>query len=96
MTSVIPILPEPAQNLRVQLGQQQCVIALYQRWGRLYLDLMVDNVQIMRARLCRDRVGLVRDAYLGFAGQLAFVDTQGTSDPEYTGLGSRYILIYTA
>jgi hypothetical protein len=36
----------------------------------------------------------VRDEYLGFIGDLAFFDTQGMTDPDWTGLGSRYILGY--
>jgi hypothetical protein len=34
-----------------------------------------------------------RDGIIG-CGQLIFLDTQGTSDPEWTGLGSRYRLSY--
>lgn len=28
------------------------------------------------------------------SGDIAFFDTQGTSDPEYTGLGERWVLCY--
>jgi hypothetical protein len=31
---------------------------------------------------------------VGFIGDLIFIDTQGTSDPNYTGLGSRFLLAY--
>ena len=44
--------------------------------------------------LCLNEVGLVRESYLGFVGQLVFVDMQGSSDPTYDGLGSRYLLTY--
>jgi hypothetical protein len=37
---------------------------------------------------------MVRETYLGFIGDLSFTDTQGTSDPVYTGLGSRFVLLY--
>jgi hypothetical protein len=33
-------------------------------------------------------------AYLGFSGDLVFVDTLGDQDPTYDGLGARYALIY--
>jgi hypothetical protein len=36
----------------------------------------------------------VRDLYLGFSGDLFFADTQGTNDPYYTDLGTRYLLVY--
>ena len=39
---------------------------------------------------------IVRSAYLGFVGDLAFIDTQGSDDPVYTGLGARWILTYFA
>jgi hypothetical protein len=39
-------------------------------------------------------------AYRGFKGDFAFVDTQGVSDPQFSGLGptaaARYQLIYYA
>ena len=44
--------------------------------------------------ICLNNVGLVRESYLGFIGQLVFVDIQGTDDPYYTGLGLRYLLTY--
>jgi hypothetical protein len=31
---------------------------------------------------------------MGFIGNLLFVDTQGSSDPTYDGLGSRFSLVY--
>jgi len=37
---------------------------------------------------------LVNDVYLGFSGDLEFVDTQGTDDPTFDGLGTRYQLVY--
>ena len=55
---------------------------------------LIGGAQVIAGRYCNDRVGLVRQAYLGFTGWLYFVDTQGGDDPYYTGLGSRYILVY--
>jgi hypothetical protein len=101
---VIPLTPQESLSFPVQLTgqsggqsvQQQCKINLYQKenYG-LFFDLFLNGSQIISAMLCLDRVGLVRQSYLGFIGQLAFVDTQGTNDPYYTDLGSRYILTYT-
>ena len=39
---------------------------------------------------------IVRDLYLGFVGDFIWFDTQGSSDPIYMGLGSRFILVYLA
>ncbi len=50
----------------------------------------------MASAICENGNRLVRDAYLGFSGDLAVVDTQGASDPVYTGLGTRYQMVYLA
>ena len=94
-TQIVPIASIPNQTFNVVLGAQQCTITLYQKSTGLFMDLVANGNQVITAMLCLDRVGLVREAYLGFAGSLAFVDTQGYSDPYYTGLGDRYILTYS-
>lgn len=90
----IPIAATPNQAFSITLGGQQCRITLRQLTTGLYINLTVSGVPVISTMLCRDRVRLVRDAYRGFLGNLAFVDTQGVSDPEYSGLGSRYVLAY--
>ncbi|WP_425333611.1 hypothetical protein [Escherichia coli] len=37
---------------------------------------------------------MVRYSYLGFKGDLIFIDNDGESDPRWEGLGSRYLLYY--
>ncbi|WP_235012296.1 phage baseplate plug family protein [Caballeronia catudaia] len=49
---------------------------------------------IMAGVLCRNLVYLVREAYFGFVGDLAFVDSAGDDDPQYSGLGTRWRLLY--
>jgi hypothetical protein len=90
----IPIIPTPAQSFTIQLNSQNCEISLYQKNTGLYFDLVIDGNPIVQSMLCLNLVGLVRETYLGFVGQLAFVDTKGNSDPTYDGLGSRYQLVY--
>lgn len=92
--SSIPLVAVPSQTLSVQLGEQKCRINVYQKLTGLYLDLYADDVAIGVGILCHDRVWLIRDAYLGFTGDLAFVDTQGTGDPDYTGLADRFSLLW--
>jgi hypothetical protein len=46
--------------------------------------------------LALNGVKLVCRDYLGFQGNIVFIDTQGTKNPEYSGLGTRYELIYMA
>ncbi|WP_321945828.1 phage baseplate plug family protein [Paraburkholderia sp. J10-1] len=90
----IPLAATPSQLLSVALAQQNCGLALYQKRTGLYLDLYVAGNLIMAGVLCRASVYLVRQAYLDFVGDLAFIDTAGSDDPQYTGLGSRWLLLY--
>lgn len=91
---IIPLAAVPSQAFGVTLGAQLCQINIYTEDTGLYLDLAVNNVPLVRAVICMDRVKLVREAYLGFLGDLVFEDTQGLTDPVYTGLGARYQLVY--
>ena len=94
MTATIPITAVPSQQLSITLANQNCQITLYMMGDYLYMDLAIDNAPIASGVLCLDRTKLIRDAYLGFVGDLAFIDTLGTSDPTYDGLGDRYQLVY--
>lgn len=90
----IPLQAVPSQILAVQLGQQACLISVYQKRTGLFLDLTINNAPVITGVLCRDRVWIVRNAYLGFVGDLTFADTQGVSDPDYTGLAGRFQLLW--
>lgn len=90
----IPISAVPSQTLAVLLGSQPCQIKLYQKSTGVFLDLMVTNAPIVTAALCLDRARVVRHKYLGFVGDLAIFDTKGKRDPDYTGFGTRYVLVY--
>lgn len=92
--SRIPLVAVPSQTFTTQLGQQSCRISVFQKSTGLYLDLVVGNKPIALGVLCRDRVWVVRDAYLGFTGDLCFIDTRGTDDPDYTGLADRFELVW--
>jgi hypothetical protein len=91
---IIPLRPLPSQTLTVTPAAQQCDIAIFQKSTGLFLNLNVDGVPTVSTALCHDRVRLVRYAYLGFVGDLCFIDTQGATDPVYTELGTRYVLAY--
>lgn len=95
MSQSIPLVATPSQRCTVNLDGQQCTIQIDQKHGgAVFLTLSVSGNDIVTSRLCRDRVGLVRSPYLGFRGNLAFVDTQGQNDPDYLGFGTRYKLVY--
>lgn len=90
----IALQPVPSQQLQVVLGGQNCQIAVYLLGEHLFVDLNVNGANISNAVRARDVIPLVPTAYLGFIGNLIFTDTQGTSDPTFDGLGSRYQLVY--
>lgn len=93
---IVPLQSTPSQTVSVGLGNQQCKINVYQKQPGLFFDLYVAGVVVITGVLCLNLNLLVRNSYLGFVGDLAFVDTQGANDPDYTGLGTRYQLIYLA
>lgn len=94
---LVPLQPVPNQTLTVNLARQAAQIALRQNGDALYFDLTLNGSAIVRTRICRDRQRLLLSTqYRGFQGDFAFVDTQGTDDPTYTGLGSRFLLVYLA
>lgn len=91
---VIPLIAVPSQTLSVQLGGQPCRIDIRQRRTGLFVDLYVQDVPVFQGVKALDRNKLVRDGYLDFTGDLGFIDTQGTSDPDFTGLGGRFVLVW--
>jgi hypothetical protein len=91
---IIPVQAVPSQSLDVVLGTQVCTVNVYQKSSGLFLDLLVNDAAILTCQLCVNQVLIVRRAYLGFNGDLAFYDTQGDADPGYTGLGTRWLLLY--
>ncbi len=94
MVSIIPLQAVPSQSFNVGLSNQACQVNIYQKSTGLFFDLLVANAPIVTGVICRNLTKLVRYLYLGFIGEFAFIDTQGATDPYYTGLGSRYLLAY--
>lgn len=94
---LVPTQPIPSQQFQVQLAGQACTIVLVQTAFELVMTLYVGNSLIVASVICENLNRIVRDAYLGFVGDFIFYDTQGAQNPQdpiYTGLGSRYQLIY--
>lgn len=83
-----------AQQVEVSLNKQPCIIRVCQRDDDIYVDLYVNGEAIVLGALARDRVGLTRHSHLPFKGELLFVDTHGTDDPQYTGFVDRWQLLH--
>lgn len=94
MAQIIPLQPVPSQQVTVSLGNQTCQILVNQKLTGIYLDLYVNNSLIIGGVICQNLNRIVRNAYLGFIGDLCFVDSQGKEDPVDTGLGDRFNLAY--
>jgi len=94
-TQVIPLEPVPAQSLNIVLAGQNCQINVDTLGTLLYFTLTADGVSVCINTVCRNIARLLLDrGYLRFVGDFQFVDTQGVDDPEYTGLGTRWLLLY--
>lgn len=92
----IPLVATPSQQLTVQLAGQPCTIVVKQRSTGLYVDLYVNSGLIIGGVIAQNANRIVRNAYLGFIGDLAFFDSEGSSDPDFAGLGpeGRFTLMY--
>lgn len=90
----ITLQPTASQAFTVNLAGQRCYIEIYQKSTGLFMDLTVNGYPVLNGQLCLRNVRLVRLEYLGFTGDLVFVDTLGLQDPSYDGLGGRFALLY--
>lgn len=84
----VPVAPLPNQFFSTGINGVTWSITLETRLDKLYISLSnnVDGVVLLN-RVCLNKT------YLGFG--FVFVDIDGDNDPEYTGLGTRYFLIWT-
>jgi hypothetical protein len=91
---IVPIQDLASQTLNATLANQSTQLNIYTNSQGLFMDVLVNGDLIIGGVVCQDRNRIVRDAYLGFTGDLCFQDTQGTNDPGSPGLGTRYQLCY--
>lgn len=91
---IIPTVATPSQTITITLGDQACVLNVYQKFYGLFVDLYVDGALVIGGVVAEDRNRIVRSTYLGFEGDLAFFDTLGKDDPDFTGLGVQFLLAY--
>ena len=94
--SVVPLGAVPAQTLGITLDGQSCGMRLYQRnTGGTFMDLTLSGSPICVASILRYGSRALQDRqYLGFKGDFTLVDTHGTSNPLFAGLGARFQMVY--
>jgi hypothetical protein len=94
-TQTVPLAAVPSQTLAIVLNGQNCEITLTTLSTGLFFSLTADGTPICLFTVCRNLARLLLDrGYLGFVGDFVFVDTRGVDDPDYTGLGTRWLLVY--
>lgn len=93
---VIPLQAIPDQTVQAYLGGQNCTLRVYQRTFGLFFDFSLSGGISFTGVQCFNLNKLVRNSYYLFKGDIYFYDTDGTDDPYYTGLGSRFVLLYGA
>ena len=93
---IVPTLATPSQTLNAQLNNQNCNLNIYQKFYGLFMDVYLGTTLVIGGVACWYNNLIVRSAYLGFIGDFVWTDTQGQTDPVYTGLNDRYFLLYLA
>ncbi|EMA4783460.1 hypothetical protein AB7340_20280 [Providencia alcalifaciens] len=86
MMTEIPLSPIPNQILNFTLDTDEYEIELNTRLGHIYATVKKNNENLVCNRICRNMTYICQ--------WLIFADQQGNTDPKYTGLGSRYRLVW--
>lgn len=91
---VIPIQPLALQTFACTLDGKQAQFTITSTDKGVFADVVYNGVSVIAGRLCLDRTNINPARYNGLPQGLFFADQQGTSDPVYTGFGSRFLLLY--
>lgn len=91
---VIPLDNIPSQTFEIELQGKNCRFEFITRGVWLFMNLQIDDEDIINGVLCLDRVNLINYTDIGLDGSIYFEDTQGNLDPIYWGLNDRWLLIY--
>ena len=91
---VIPLQPLPNQTVQVQLSNQAVQLNLFQNAYGFFMDVLLAGSPVIEGQPCQNLNLIVRWQYLGFVGDFAWLDVQGSEDPVFNQLGTRFILLY--
>ncbi len=88
----------PSQQLSATLSGQAVTLNVYARgaqgYENVYMDVYSNGALVLAGVICQNGNTIIRNAYFGFIGDFVIWDTEGSDDPQYTGLGTRWILVY--
>lgn len=90
----IPLQNTANQDLDTILDNVPVTINLKTTDYGLFIDVTYNGTQVVAGGLCRDRVDINRAKWLGMPSPLWFADLQGTTDPQFAGFNTRYLLCY--
>lgn len=90
----IPLQADANQTFDTTLDGASATFTLKTTDYGLFVDVVYNGVQVIAGALARDRIDMNRAKWLGLAQPLWFADLKGTTDPVYSGFGSRYLLLY--
>lgn len=95
---IVPLQPVPSQKVKTTLAGQIVNLDVYQRRYGLYINVYVAGALEIGGVICQNLNRIIRSAYLneesGFSGDFVFIDTLGTADPSFPGLGERFQLAW--
>ena len=94
MLYTIPLSATPAQKTTVTIDEQDITVSLRTMLGKLYADVQLDGRHLIRNRVCLNGMPLINESWRGLNGELYFIDTQGQGNPQWQGLGDRFVLVY--
>lgn len=82
---IVPLRPVPNQSVSCVLNGISHTLEINTRRGSLYLTLWRGDAFVLHNRVLR--------SYAPVDYGLQLVDTEGTDEPQYEGLGSRWQLL---
>lgn len=92
--ATIPLISTPSQVLNIPLGGQPTEVRIYQKAFGVFVDISVNDAPIIAGVQARNLVPIVGAKYRGFRGDVFFFDEAGVDDPQWPGLGGRFVLVY--
>ena len=78
---IVPLKAVPSQSLLSVLDGQSIQLDIFEKQSGLFANIWLDNVVVLAGVLCQNLNQLVRDAYLGLAGDFVFRDTNASARP---------------
>lgn len=90
----IPLTAIPHQLVATIVNGQAVQIEVRQMGSSLYTSCMVDGVQINRNVRAVNHGEVLPWSDFRVGSQIEWVDTQGDDDPQFDGLGSRWLMCF--